>query len=339
MTAVAPPSRLLVLGEVLVDLLPASAGAQTAQGRAGASMALTARFGGSPANVAVGLARLEIPVSFAGRLSRRGYGPWLRAHLDAEGVGLATAVDAPEPCTLAVVSLDEAGVASYEFYGPDTADWAWQATELPDPASLAGACVHTGSLATGIQPGAGVLADWLGRLRRQGDVAISYDPNIRPTILGDGDLDRTVVAPVLGSAHLVKVSEEDLSVLCPGRPVEEAVAGWLAGAEPGPGAGPELVVVTGGERGATAWHRDGRRLSRPVPPIEVVDTVGAGDAFTAGLLASLDGQGVLSPAGLAKLATDELVRAIDYANRVAAVTCTRPGADPPRRAELEANAD
>lgn len=337
MTAAPPPSRLLVAGEVLVDLLPARAEAAGT-----ASMDLAARFGGSPANVAVGLARLDIPVSFAGRLSRRGYGPWLRAHLDAEGVALDTAVDAAEPCTLAVVSLDAAGVASYEFYGPDTADWAWRAPELPDPTQLAGACVHTGSLATGIQPGAGVLADWLRRLRRQGDVAISYDPNIRPTILGDGDLDRTVVAPVLASAHLVKVSEEDLAVLHPGRPAEETVADWLAGpagsAGAEQGAGPELVVVTGGQQGATAWHRDGRRLSRPVPPIEVVDTVGAGDAFTAGLLASLDRQGVLSPAGLAKLGTDELTTAVDYANRVAAVTCTRPGADPPRRAELDADA-
>jgi fructokinase len=323
--------KVLVVGEAIVDLLPPNSDA------GGGSMQLTARFGGSPANAAVGLARLEVPVGFAGRLARRGYGPWMRAHLAAEHVDLSASVDADESCTLAVVTLDAAGVASYEFYGPDTADWAWAPGELPDTVALAGSTVHTGSLATGIAPGAGVLTEWLRRLRRQGDVAISYDPNIRPTLLGDVDLVGQVLAPTLDCAHLVKVSEEDLGVLYPGVAIEEVVKGWLAEQVIGAGglrSGPEIVVVTVGADGAVAWHRDGRRIQRSLPAVDVVDTVGAGDAFTAGLLSCLHERGVLTPAGLAAIATTDVEGAIDRANLVASITCTRAGADPPRRDEL-----
>jgi fructokinase len=323
---------VLVVGEAIVDLLP-----PVLQPGSG-SMQLTARFGGSPANAAVGLARLGVPVGFAGRLARRGYGPWLRTHLEAEQVDLGPSIDADESCTLAVVTLDDAGVASYEFYGPDTADWAWRAGELPDPAGLAGSTVHTGSLATGLAPGAVVITEWLRRLRRNGDVAISYDPNIRPSLLGDVDLVSEVLLPPVACAHLVKVSEEDLGVLYPGIPLGEVATGWLAGGGLEPGrdtaAGPELVVVTVGGDGAVAWHRDGRKIKRSHPPVDVVDTVGAGDAFTAGLLSCLYEQGTLSPGGLAAIATADIEAAMDRANRVAAITCTRSGADPPRLDEL-----
>jgi fructokinase len=325
--------RLLVVGEVLVDLLPTRPD-EHGSARQDAAMSLTGRFGGSPANVAVGLARLEAPVAFAGRLAGRGYGPWLRSHLAAEKVDLDLSVDADEPCTLAVVTIDDAGVASYEFYGPDTADWAWTPDELPPAATLAGGCVHTGSLATGLEPGAGVIGAWLRELRRQGDVAISYDPNIRPSLLGDVDLVGSVVAPALASAHLVKVSEEDLGVLYPGVAIDEIIAGWLAGEEGNHEEGPTLVVVTGGEAGARAWHADGRFVHRKAPKVTVVDTVGAGDAFTAGLLSSLQERGLLTPAGLVSISTDDLETAVDRGNRVASLTCTRPGADPPHRAEL-----
>jgi fructokinase len=321
MTAELPP-RMLVVGEVVIDLLPPVTDV------AGGSMQLTGRFGGSPANAAVGLARLGVPVGFGGRLATKGYGSFLRAHLEHEGVDLTASVDAAEACTLAVVTLDDAGVASYEFYGPDTADWAWQEGELPDPASLAGGAVHTGSIATGIAPGAAVIVGWLARLRARGDVAISYDPNIRPSLLGDVDLVGAVVAPALASAHLAKVSEEDLEVLYPGAATDEVVKGWLSGP------GPDLVIVTRGPAGAIAWHRDGRQITRTSPPIDVVDTVGAGDAFTAGLLSSLHGAGLLTPARLGTIPTSDIEAALDRANRVAAITCTRAGANPPRLADL-----
>ncbi len=321
---------MVVVGEALVDLLPSTPATATLGDVAG-SMQLTGRFGGSPANVAVGLARLDVPVGFAGRLARRGYGPWLRAHLQAEGVELDLSVDADEPPTMAVVTLDPSGVASYEFYGPDTADWAWLAHELPDPAALAGASVHTGSLATGLPPGAGVICKWLERLRQREDVTISYDPNIRPSMLGDADLANGVVAPVLSCAHLVKVSEEDLDVLHPGVGVEDVVGRWLSVRD---ASGPSLVVVTAGKAGATAWHRSGRVVQRTPPGVKLVDTVGAGDAFTAGLLSALEGRGLLTPAALTAITEPDIERALDRANLVAALTCGRAGADPPRLKDL-----
>jgi fructokinase len=317
-----PRPRVLVVGEVVIDLLP------PALDVAGGSLQITGRFGGSPANTAVGLARLDVPVGFGGRLAGSGYGPFLRAHLEHEGVDLSASVDAHEPCTLAVVTLDDGGVATYEFYGPDTADWAWSGGELPDPASLSGGAVHTGSIATGIAPGAAVIVSWLARLRERGDVAISYDPNIRPTLLGDADLVKDVLSPPLAYAHLVKVSDADLELLYPGVAVEDVVKGWLAEY------GPDLVVVTRGPEGATAFHRDGRQISRASAPIEVVDTVGAGDAFTSGLLSSLHRNGALTPSGLAQITTADVEAALDRANRVASITCTRPGADPPHLADL-----
>jgi fructokinase len=314
---------VLVVGEVLVDMLPTGAAP-------GGAMKLEGRFGGSPANVAVGLARLECRVGFAGRLARGGYGPWLRAHLESEGIDLRPSVPADEPCTLAVVTLDAGGSATYEFYGPDTADWRWQPAELPEPSLLAGGCVHTGSLATALAPGAGVLLDWLGHLRRRADVAVSYDPNVRPSLFSDVDALRELVRRGRAAAHLVKVSADDLAALEPGVGVDDVVSDWMSGA------GPELIVVTGGGDGAVAWHRDGRRVHRPAPPVTVVDTVGAGDAFSAGLLASLSAAGVLSPSGLASIDNDVLTRAVDRGILVASLTCARAGADPPRLAELPA---
>jgi fructokinase len=322
----AAPTGVLVVGEVLVDLLPR---AGTTGPGDGPGLGLEGRFGGSPANVAVGLARLGVPVGFAGRLAQGGFGPWLRAHLTAEGVDLGASVTAGEPSTLAVVHLDDAGVARYEFYGPDTADWAWRPAELPDPATLVGRAVHTGSLATALRPGAEVIVSWLRDLRAGGDVAISVDPNLRPSFTSHLDLGRDVVAPVLACAHLVKVSQEDLGVLHPGEAGGSVAARWLAAHD-----GLQLVVVTAGGDGAEAWHRNGRHVRRSGPPVDVVDTVGAGDAFTAGLLGWLAGHGHLSPAGLAAIDGPALETALDRANRVAAVTCTRAGADPPRAAEL-----
>jgi len=295
-------------------------------------MGLEGRFGGSPANVAVGLARLGCPVRFAGRLARGGYGPWLRDHLASEGVDMSAAVTADEPCTLAVVTLDETGTASYELYGPESADWAWTSAELPKPQELAVAGVHTGSLAAALPPGGDVISEWLGRLRRHGNVAICYDPNVRPSLLGGIDLPATVRRAV-GCAHIVKVSDEDLAVLQPGVPVEDVALSWLAPGGPPPG--PEIVVVTRGAAGAVAWHRDGRRLERAAPRSVVVDTVGAGDAFCAGLLSSLAGSGTLDPAALASIDDAVLASALERAVVVASITCTRAGADPPRLADLE----
>jgi fructokinase len=327
----------LVVGECLADLAPASTGAPAdrtgATGKVGAwARQLVAMPGGGPANIAVGLVRLGVPTAFAGRFSRAGFGPWLRSYLVANGLDLALSVDADEEATLALVTLDGQGRASYTFYGPGTADWQWDATELPDLAAAASAdlgicAVHTGSIALTLEPGAGVLAKWLAGLRRGNRVLVSFDPNMRPSLVGDLSAYRERLPGVISSSHIVKASDEDLEVLYPGATAGEIADRWLS-------AGVSLVVITEGALGATAFHQNGARAHAAPPPIEVVDTIGAGDSFSAGLLAYFAKNGFLEPAALTTLSEGHLHDAIAQAVSASALTCTRPGADPPTEQEL-----
>lgn len=314
----------MVVGEALFDLVPAG-------GESTSDLVLGVLAGGGPANTAVGLARLGVPTAFAGRLSTGGLGPRRRRLLADEGVDLALSVDAAEPATLTVVSLDATGGATYELYGPGTADWQWSPAELPDPLLLPAAAVHTGTLATILEPSASVLTGWLAEVRRRGDVVVSYDPNVRLSIVPDLDRYRRAVASFVACAHVVKASEDDIAALWPDRSVEDVIAGWLGGTT-----GPSVVAVTRGAAGSVACLRGGDRVASPAPAVEVVDTVGAGDAFVAGFLAHLWAAGRLSPGGLEALDPSAAGAALDWANEVAARCCSRPGADPPRAGELSA---
>ena len=231
---------------------------------------------------------------------------------------------AAEPATAALVSLDASGQPSYSFYLEGTADWQWRAGELP--ANEERAAVHTGSLAVGRDPGASVIADWAAGQRAAGAL-LSLDPNVRPAlVLGEPGY-RERLERLVGLATLVKVSEEDLAALAPGAEPLGLAAAWAE-------AGPELVVVTHGAGGASALRAGEAPLHLAAEPTSVVDTVGAGDAFTAGLLAELHELGALRPGGLRELEPARLGQALAFAGRVAALTCARAGADPPRRAEL-----
>ncbi len=306
---------ILVLGEVLVDLV-----ADPADPRR-----LTAHPGGGPANTAVALARLGTPVGFAGRLATGGFGPMLREHLRDNGVDLRAAVPAAEPATLALVQVDGAGGARYEFYTEGTADWQWSAAELSDQPAAGVTAIHTGSLAIAQAPGSAVIAALLGRAA--GAVTVSLDPNVRPALIGDRDVYRSDLERWVGRSDLVRVSAEDLAWVYPRRGWAEVAAEWLR-------LGPWLVVVTRGGDGVYALTAD-VTVERAAVPVTVVDTVGAGDSFTAGLLDRLHRGGRLGPGRLAGLTAAELSAALDFAARVAAVTCGRAGADPPTRAELE----
>jgi fructokinase len=346
-----PRLSVLVVGELIADAVVAGDGAEgptsaspgvgpTAVGE-GWGRALTGRIspstealgllvrpGGSPANTAVGLARLGVAVGFVGRLSTSGLGPWLTSHLTANGVDVSLSVAAPEAPTLAMVALDAEGMASYSFYGVDTADWQWRREELPDIDRLSVAAVHTGSLATAVEPGAAALASWISRLHGgAGDVLISYDPNVRPSRIADAAAFTARARTLVRQAHLVKVSEGDLAFMHPQEDPVEVVRAWA-------GEGPELVVLTRGPRQALAFRPDGSCVAGPEPSGAVVDTVGAGDAFSAGLLAWLLEAGALWPGGVAQLPAPQLLRALDVAGRAASVACARPGADPPHRAEV-----
>ncbi|MEW2476412.1 carbohydrate kinase [Micromonospora gifhornensis] len=294
-----------VLGEAVVDLV------QGPDGR------FTAHPGGSPLNVAVGLARLGVPATLLARFSTSRFGRILRAHADANGVDLRHAVDTDDPATLAIASLDDDGVATYDFYVDGTADWQWRDDEL-SPALTSRGILHTGSLAVFRSPGADRVADAL-RTARAERALISIDPNIRPGLLGTPAQARARVEELIRLAHLVKASEEDVAWLYPGRPVEDVLRHWRD-------LGAALTVVTLGAGGALALSGT-RTFRQPAPVVEVVDTIGAGDAFTAGLLAALSRAASGWP-------NEEIAAALRYAVEVAAVTCTRAGADPPYRHEL-----
>jgi fructokinase len=301
---------ITVLGEALIDLVPG-----TDPG------SFVARPGGGPYNVAIGLARLGQPTALMARLADNAFGRMLRANAAAEGLDLSAAPLAAEPTTLAVVSLDANAAASYDFYLEGTADWQW--TEAETAAVPPGtALFHFGSLAAWTPPGDALVLDLAARLRELG-VLVSFDPNVRPALLGDPQRGRAIVERGVRLAHVVKASAEDVGWLYPDMSSAQVADKWLT-------LGASVVVVTDGGAGATASTREAA-VHRPAPQVVVVDTVGAGDAFMSGLLAALADADAASPD---RVVHADLGAVLDYAARVAAVTCTRLGADPPTRAEL-----
>jgi fructokinase len=301
-------SPIAVIGEALVDLVPGSGAGQ-----------FVAHRGGSPYNVAIGLARLGQPTALFARMPGNSFGRLLRDGAAAEGIDLRYAPVATEPTTLAVVSLDEQARASYDFYVNGTADWQWTTSELTSLADVA-EVVHFGSLASWIAPGASVIRAAVASVRDR--VLISYDPNVRASLMGAPDDGRLLVEAAVAVAHVVKASREDIEWLYPSLDPSLVAARWF-------GLGAQFVVITDGADGALAftptssWSVAGR-------PVEVIDTVGAGDAFTAGLLAGLAGRSIRGSTALAAASPSELGAAVDEAIEVSALTCQRAGADPPR---------
>lgn len=308
---------ITVIGETLIDLVHTR------------DRSFEALPGGSPLNVAVGLARLDQPAALMARLADDAFGRILREHAKSNGVDLSAAVDAHERATLAVVTLDEVGRATYDFYSAGTADWQWTDAELAGLPAGTG-ILHTGSLAAWTEPGADRIAALVEKVR--GDVLISYDPNVRPKLLGRPERTRPLVERSVAAAHVVKASDDDVRWLYPDESVEDAARRWLA-------AGPELVVITRGAAGASAFTRAGIDISRPGIPIRLVDTVGAGDAFSAGLLDAIATRGLGRPDRLAGIAERQLAEILDRAILAAAITCERAGADPPSASVLSSRAN
>jgi fructokinase len=311
------PPVFAVIGEAILDLAaPADDGASIA------------RPGGSPMNVAIGLARLGQPTTFVGRMSDDPVGTVLRRHLERSSVDLRHVVHAADPSTVALVELS-AGQARYQF-SLHGADFQWSQSELAFLPAGASA-VHFGSLAAWLPPGDAAIREQVSRTRRESSVLISYDPNVRPALLPDVALARSKVEHSVSAAHVVKASAEDLEWLYGPDSVDVVARRWL-------GLGTELVVVTAGGDGATAWTRRQPPVSRPAFPAPVIDTVGAGDAFMSGLLDALARRGLLTPAAVAELADSAaLASALDDAALIAGLTVGRPGADPPWRAEADAH--
>lgn len=302
---------LTVIGEALVDEVLSDTAPK--------------RFhpGGSPLNVAVGVARLGRPVQFVGRYGTDAYGQLIQEHLRGNSVLTPLPPD-DLPTSVATALLDPAGGARYTF------DLTWQLPSLAQalPRLLDGTTMlHTGSIAAMLQPGADAVLRAVERARPS--ATITYDPNCRPSIITDVAYAREQAEKFVALADVVKASDEDLAWLYPDEDPRDTARRWLA-------MGPALVAVTGGSKGAWAVTAAGE-AEASVPPVTVVDTVGAGDSFMSALLVSLmdrelDG-GARRPE-LARIGAGDLNTVLGFAVRAAAVTVSRAGANPPSREDL-----
>lgn len=308
----------LSCGDALFDVF-AEPGEDVSQIRLGA------RVGGSPLNVALGLARLGHHAAYFTKMSDDLFGGQLRAFMRRERIDERFLVPTTRNTTLAIVSLSPEGTARYSFYIDGTADRSIETSDVPASFPPELEAIHIASYSTVTEPTAGALA---ALVRRETDRRfISYDPNIRASIEPDLDVWRAKVAELAACATLIKASEEDLEQLYPGRGAEAVLADWV-------GAGAALAVITRGENGAVALAASGAAASVPGVAVDVVDTVGAGDTFQAAMLAKLKEDGALTRPALEAAARPMLEALLGFAIRAAAITCSRRGADLPTRADL-----
>ena len=305
----------VVAGEALMDVFT---GATTPTG-----ISLDARIGGSPLNVAFGLARMGRPVAFLGGISNGELGNRLADALRAEGVSLDAVHRSNAPTTISLIGVDLKGVPEYAFYGEGAADRTLPMEALERMPADARA-LHVGSYTMVAGQTAQTQAALVQRVH--GKLLVSYDPNLRLNVEPDIEVWRAKLDWMLPHTDVLKLSEEDLNLLYPGADPTHFAHECLA-----KGAG--LVALTRGGDGAMAWHASG---SCEVPPVRVsvIDTVGAGDTFQAALLTRLVELHVLSPAGVRGMSGKLLLDAMRFAAEAAAITCSRRGADLPRRAEL-----
>jgi fructokinase len=312
----APDPRAVTLGEALVDLIGEDAGAEEG------GTVYHARPGGSPMNVAVASARQGLSTAFLTRLSTDAFGTLLRNHLTNAGVDLRWAERGAEPTSLAVVTLDRERNASYGFYRAATADVAYD--PLPRPTLPASVRVGTVTVSLLRDPARTAFRDVVQEHGRRGRGQITWlvDPNVRPALVDDWEAFERDVDAWADLADVVRVSTEDLDAL----DLDEAraAARWLD-------RGAIAVVVTAGPDGARL-HRSGRPvLQVPGRSVDVVDTVGAGDTFTAGLLS-----GLVDGPGLDDLDDEAWRTVLRRAVAASSITCTRQGADPPTADEVAA---
>jgi len=310
---------ILVCGEALVDLFA----------EAGEGSEIPARIvaGGSPFNVAVGLARLGVEAAFFGGISRDGFGRLLAGLLTREGVDDRYLVRTDRLTTLSVVATSKDGHPSYAFHGEGAADRSLGLADLPSALPNTVRALTFGSYTMAVEPVGSAFAALAERER--GRRVISVDPNLRPTAIGDMAGWHGAAGRFYRAATIIKASDEDIRIAWDGQLTSaEAAAYWLD-------LGAQLVVVTEGGQGATAYSVAGR-VCVPGHNVAVQDTVGAGDSFHAALLARLAQTGRLSLEAIAVLDREALTELLAYATAAAAITVTRRGADLPRAAEVEA---
>ncbi|MBJ2160444.1 carbohydrate kinase family protein [Variovorax sp. IB41] len=300
--------RIALTGEALIDFTASEAG----------TLAFLGHEGGSPLNTAVACARLGVHTGFFTQLSTDLFGERLMEFLARNGVDTSFILRSHAPSTLAFVERTPE-TNRYAFYTSGSADATWSPEPLPQ---LPAECrfLHFGSISLLQEPASTRIADLI--TANAGRCVIVFDPNVRPSLIPDMAAFRQRVTNWLAMADLVKLSDEDAELLAPGQPVDALAAECLQ-------AGARAVIVTRGGAGATLWRTGREPLAVAAPRITVVDTIGAGDTFTAGLSVSLLAHGVEHPAQLGELSDEAWIEVMRFAATAAALNCTREGADPP----------
>jgi fructokinase len=307
------PTRFVVCGETLIDLVQSEEPGDTF------SSTWLALSAGGPMNSAVALGQLGADTQFLGRLSRDVFGAQLRGHIEKAGVRLDLATESSQATSIAVVSLDAEGVASYTFHFAETANFGWQFDDLPTLQKSD--WLHIASLACVVSPGSDVLLEWA----REVGAGISYDINVRPTVITDPGEYWAKVEPWLRAvgAHrgILKASDVDVEFLAEAAgstgDVAETLAAWVEKY------GFAVGVLTLGSEGALGIEPGGRRTRTAAFPTDVVDTVGAGDTFMAGFLDGYVGRGA------------DLESALTRGVAAASIVCSRQGAQPPTAEEVD----
>ena len=299
-------NQVWVCGEVLIDLIPDGTERK-------------AVVGGGPANTAKALAKLGIDTQFIDGISTDKYGQMALKQLHEDGVLLDFVKFSDKPTCLAIVSLNKAGAASYEFVIEGTATFDFSATWLPDPVANKPSLLHIGTLVTAIEPAATVLFEWAKKVAKISPIV--FDPNIRPAVMSDRTEYVKQVERWVSISSAVKVSDDDIYWLYPGVELDRVANNWLA-------MGPELVVVTFGDKGL-AGYRKNEKVVVDAKKVAVADTVGAGDTVGAILVEAIIED------GLDKLTGMRLSVMLDRAAKAAAITVSRTGALPPSKAEIK----
>ena len=292
---------------MLIDLIPGADGARVPH------------VGGGPANTAKALARLGHDVQFIDGISTDEYGVAARKELLDDEVKLDLALTSDKPTCLAIISLDANGGASYEFKIHGTATFDFDLKWLPDPSRYKPQVLHIGTLVTVIQPGADVLYDWAMQVAEFAPIV--FDPNIRPSVMGDHDLYEAAVEKWAALSSVIKVSDDDMAWLYPGQRYEDVAQRWLND-------GAALVVVTRGSNGIIGFTQEGA-VEVDGAKITVADTVGAGDTVGAIIVEAMIEKGILALTG------DVLKATLHRAAVAAGITCSRKGAQPPYKHELK----
>lgn len=310
----------LCCGDALFDMFAE----KNRENDAASNVNLAGHVGGSPMNVATGLARLGHQSRYFTKLSSDLFGQRMRGHFKENEIDIDLCIDTHLNTTLAIVETQADGSAAYVFYTDNTADVSIETNELPASLPADIKVVHFGSYSTAVDPTSSSLMQLAAR--ESANRVVSYDPNLRPTIEPDIDKWREVYAGYASSAKIIKASDEDIETLLGKKREDQFVADSFAH-------GAQLVYITRGPDGSSGFKASGENAHAKGIEVSVVDTVGAGDTFQACILHWMQSEGHLN--GTAELVGEVDIQAsMDFAIKAAAITCTRSGADLPYLREL-----